>query len=508
MKTVFLLFDSVNRLMLEPYGGQLLETPNFKRLAERSVTFDNHYIGSMPCMPARRDMQSGRHTFLHRSWGPLEPFDNSFPELLKSSGSYSHLISDHYHYFEDGGATYHTRYNSFDFIRGQESDPWKVMLEASIDRIREQYHPSQNDPASKQNPYHYMINREFIKEEADFPSVKCFSAGYEFLDRNRNADNWFLQIETFDPHEPFFAPARLKEKFQTDYEGPILDWPRYERVTEPQDEIDELRANYMALLTLCDELLGKFLDYFDEHDMWADTALILTTDHGFLLGEHDWWAKNRMPMYEEISHIPLFVYHPDHKDKAGQRRKSLTQTIDLMPTICEIHGADIPEEVAGKSLLSLLEKDESDREAAIFGYWGGGINVVDGRYTYFCYPKDMQNQELYQYTLMPTHMTKMFTVEELKSASLVGPFDFTKGVPLLRVAHKSKADTKTHSYHFPEKMVDTTTVLYDLETDPGQTTPINDPQVTERLNAALFRLMAENDAPAETVQRMKESLMD
>tara|TARA_R110002124_G_scaffold67647_10_gene183645 strand:- start:475 stop:2001 length:1527 start_codon:yes stop_codon:yes gene_type:complete len=508
MKTVFLLFDSVNRLMLEPYGGQLLETPNFKRLAERSVTFDNHYIGSMPCMPARRDMQSGRHTFLHRSWGPLEPFDNSFPELLKSSGSYSHLISDHYHYFEDGGATYHTRYNSFDFIRGQESDPWKVMLEASIDRIREQYHPSQNDPASKQNPYHYMINREFIKEEADFPSVKCFSAGYEFLDRNRNADNWFLQIETFDPHEPFFAPARLKEKFQTDYEGPILDWPRYERVTEPQDEIDELRANYMALLTLCDELLGKFLDYFDEHDMWADTALILTTDHGFLLGEHDWWAKNRMPMYEEISHIPLFVYHPDHKDKAGQRRKSLTQTIDLMPTICEIHGADIPEEVAGKSLLSLLEKDESDREAAIFGYWGGGINVVDGRYTYFCYPKDMQNQELYQYTLMPTHMTKMFTVEELKSASLVGPFDFTKGVPLLRVAHKSKADTKTHSYHFPEKMVDTTTVLYDLETDPGQTTPINDPQVTERLNAALFRLMAENDAPAETVQRMKESLLD
>ena len=179
-----------------------------------------------------------------------------------------------------------------------------------------------------------------------------------------------------------------------------------------------------------------------------------------------------------------------------------------MPTICEIHGADIPEEVAGKSLLSLLEKDESDREAAIFGYWGGGINVVDGRYTYFCYPKDMQNQELYQYTLMPTHMTKMFTVEELKSASLVGPFDFTKGVPLLRVAHKSKADTKTHSYHFPEKMVDTTTVLYDLETDPGQTTPINDPQVTERLNAALFRLMAENDAPAETVQRMKESLLD
>ena len=457
-------------------------------------------------MPARRDMQTGRHTFLHRSWGPLEPFDNSFPEVLKTGGVYSHLISDHYHYWEDGGATYHTRYNSFDFIRGQESDPWKVSLVSPLDRIREKYHPSQNDQNSKQNPYHHMINREFIKEEKDFPSVKCFEAGFDFLDTNRTADNWFLQIETFDPHEPFFAPERFKNKFKTNYEDPILDWPRYERVTEPQDQIDELRANYFALLSLCDDLLGRVLDYFDAHNMWEDTALVLTTDHGFMLGEHDWWAKNRMPLYEEISHIPLFIYHPDHKDKAGERRKSLTQTIDLMPTFCDLYGAEIPKEVAGKSLLPLLESDTSDRSAAIFGYWGGGINVVDGRYTYFCYPKDMKNQELYQYTLMPTHMTKMFTVDELKSASLVAPFDFTKGVPLLRIAHKSKADTRTHSYHFPEKMEDTTTVLYDLQNDPGQTTPVNDPAVTDRLNRELFRLMAENDAPTETVQRMKESL--
>jgi hypothetical protein len=107
---------------------------------------------------------------------------------------------------------------------------------------------------------------------------------------------------------------------------------------------------------------------------------------------------------------------------------------------------------------------------------------------------------------MPAHMTKLFTVEELKSASLVPPFDFTKGVPLLRIAHKSKAGTRTHSYHFPEMMEDTNTVLYDLETDPGQATPVRDPQVIARLNAELFRLMAETDAPAETVRRMKESL--
>ncbi len=439
MKTVFLLFDSQNRLMLEPYGCTILETPNFRRLA-------------------------------------------------------------------DGGATYHTRYNSFEFIRGQESDPWKVLLDSPIERIQEKYHHSQNDINSKQNPYHYMINREFIKEEADFPSVQCLEAGFNFLDTNRKADNWFLQIETFDPHEPFFAPERFREPFKVNYNGPILDWLRYERVTEPQDEINELRANYFALLSLCDFLLGQTLDYFDEKGLWDDTALIVATDHGFLLGEHDWWAKNRMPLDEQISHIPLLIYHPDHKNRVGERRKSLTQTIDLMPTMCELYGAPVPSEVEGKSMLALLERDDSDRPVGMFGYWGGGINVIDGRYTYFCYPKDMQNQDLYQYTLMPAHMTKLVTVDELKSASLVAPFDFTKGVPLLRIAHKSKADTKTHSYHFPEKMEDTNTVLYDLETDPGQTTPVEDPAVMRRLNEALFRMMAENDAPAEAVRRMRESL--
>ena len=73
--------------------------------------------------------------------------------------------------------------------------------------------------------------------------------------------------------------------------------------------------------------------------------MIVATDHGFLLGEHDWWAKNRMPLYEEISHIPLFIYHPDHKNRVGERRKSLTQTIDLMPTMCELYGAPVPSEV-------------------------------------------------------------------------------------------------------------------------------------------------------------------
>jgi arylsulfatase A-like enzyme len=118
MKVVFVLFDSLNRHMLGAYGGTRIGTPNFDRLATRATSFDRHYVGSLPCMPARRDMQTGRLSFLHRSWGPLEPFDNCFPELLNDTGVYSHLVTDHFHYWEDGGATYHNRYDSYEFIRG------------------------------------------------------------------------------------------------------------------------------------------------------------------------------------------------------------------------------------------------------------------------------------------------------------------------------------------------------------------------------------------------------
>jgi arylsulfatase A-like enzyme len=501
MKTVFLLFDSLNRRLLEPYGGTRIPTPNFDRLAKRSVTFDRHYVGSLPCMPARRDMQSGRLSFLHRSWGPLEPFDNSFPELLHRKGVYSHLITDHFHYFEDGGATYHNRYDSFDFIRGQEGDGWKAMVQPHWERLREKYHERQYSEGLRTYYRNNMVNREFIKEEKDFPSVQCFAKAMEFLDLNKDADNWFLQHETFDPHEPFTAPERFREQFKTGWNGPIRDWPRYGRVDELPEECEELRANYYAVVALCDFLLGELLDQFDQHDLWKDTALVLTTDHGFLLGEHDFWAKNRMNLYQEIVNIPLFIHHPARTAEAGTRRQALTQTIDFAPTFLELHGAPIPAEMQGKSLLPLLGADAPHREAAIFGYFGGAVNITDGRYTYHRYPPDLRTQEIYQYTLMPTHIWDLFTTEELAGASLAEPFPFTKGTPLLKVPVIERSPMYVN--YGPGCFLEDDTRLYDLASDPGQEHPIQDQDIERRLGALMRQLMVENDAPPEALGRVQ-----
>ena len=118
--------------MLEPYGCDWTITPNFCRLAQRAVQFENNYVGSMPCMPARRELHTGRYNFFHRGWGPLEPFDDSMPEILKNAGVYTHLVSDHQHYWEDGGATYHGRYSSWrspaarKAIPGRQTCMWDI----------------------------------------------------------------------------------------------------------------------------------------------------------------------------------------------------------------------------------------------------------------------------------------------------------------------------------------------------------------------------------------------
>ena len=502
MRLVFVLFDSLNRASLSPYGGRTVRTPNFERLAARAVTFDTHYVGSLPCMPARRDMHTGRLSFLHRSWGPLEPFDDSFAEMLHGRGVYTHLVSDHYHYWEDGGATYHNRYDTFEFVRGQERDPWKAMVAPPWERLREMYHALQVDERRRNKYAQYIVNRQFIREYGDFPSVRCFDHGLDFLAQNGHADDWLLHIETFDPHEPFHAPASFRADYPTSYRGPVLDWPPYGRVHEAPDECDELRANYCATVALCDHELGRLLDWFDHGRRWDDTALVVTTDHGFLLGEHDGWGTNIMPCYNEIAHIPLFVHDPRFADAAGTRRTSLTQTTDIAATLVDAFGVPPSRYCQGVPLRRLLEHDRPVRRTAAYGVFGSAVNVTDGRYTYFRYPERMRDAPLFQYTLMPTHMMERFSVAELEGATLAPPFGFTRNVPLLKVPASPKSPM-WHAHIGPgAHAADATTVLYDLERDPLQLSPIVDAAVEARLVDEMLSILRATEAPEEAYGRL------
>ncbi len=496
MKAIVLMYDSLNRHMLPPYGCDWVQAPNFARLGERSVTFDNAYVGSMPCMPARRELHTGRYNFLHRSWGPIEPFDDSMPEMLKQAGTPTHLISDHYHYWEDGGCTYHTRYSNWQISRGQEGDPWKG--DVGTPGIPEPNRGTRRDTAWGRQDW---VNRSYMQDEKNHHQTRTFDLGLEHIRRNSHEDNWLLHLETFDPHEPYFVPQRYKELYDHDFDRLPMDWPEYRAVTEDDRELTrQFRFLNAALISMCDHSLGRVLDLMDERDMWKDTMLIVNTDHGFLLGEHDWWAKCSMPFYGEIAHTPLFVWDP-REGKAGERRGSLVQTIDLPATLLDFFGVDLPPDMEGQPLRKTVANDTPIREAALFGIHGGHVNVTDGRYVYMRASERGDNRPLYNYTHMPTHMRHSFSVEEMRRMELGGPFSFTKGCPVMKIdaapvqAPGVTGDIASRSSRFGS-------LLYDLETDPAQQHPLDDPSAEEKMTAHLVRLMKRNDAPREQYERL------
>lgn len=492
MRAIMVMFDTLNRRFLPNYGGMEAVAPNFARLGEHTVTFDKSYVGSMPCMPARRELHTGRLNFLHRSWGPIEPFDDSMPEILRRAGIHSHLVSDHQHYWEDGGGTYHSRYSTWESVRGQEGDKWKANLSPEI-----------RDTASFggfgggfTDDFHHQdaVNRSYIKEEKDFPQYKTFEGGLEFLETNHGYDNWFLQLETFDPHEPFFSASEYEALYpKGEYDGPE-DWPPYGPCNEGGELVDHIRRKYLALLSMCDRNLGRVLDLMDRHDMWKDTMLIVNTDHGYLLGEHQWWSKSIMPLYDEICHTPLFIWDP-RCGRKNERSDALVQTIDLAPTLLDYFGLEIPKDMQGRPLKDTIAHDAKVRDYALFGYFGGHVNITDGRHVYMHAPKDADNSPLYDYTLMPCHMRNLFSPIETATAVMHGGFSFTKGSGVMKIDAAAGSQQFSSWHRYGDR-------LYDLETDPRQEQLLQDNDKHLELTHALLRLMRENEAPAEQYERL------
>jgi arylsulfatase A-like enzyme len=475
VRAIMLMFDSLNRHMLPPYADTFVDAPNFTRLAAHAATFDNFYAGSLPCVPARRELHTGRHNFLHRSWGPLEPFDDSMPQLLRDAGVHTHLVSDHPHYWEDGGATYHTRYTTWEFFRGQEGDPWKGV----VDGLRDG-----DGPAMRRQD---AINRMYMASEEQHSQTRTVDAGLHFLESNVDADRWMLQIELFDPHEPFFVHDTYTKKYPDSYDGPEFDWPSYRKVAETDAQVEHARMRYAALLSMCDHSLGRVLDFMDRHDMWRDTMLIVNTDHGFLLGEHGWWAKSVQPWFNELAHLPMFLWDPRTGNR-NVRRDTLAQTIDIAPTMLRFFGLEPPADMQGHDLAD----DRRVRDGALFGVHGGHVNLTDGRYVYMRAAVDVSNAPLEEYTLMPTHMRGRFSVAELAEWQPAEPFAFTKGTRTLRIPTAGGwMNPWRHG-----------TLLYDLESDPRQEHPIDDPATELRMLALLAVLLHDSDAPASQFQRL------
>ncbi len=505
MKVILILSDTVNKRFLPLWGGAPAHTPNLERLAGHGTVFDSHFCGSAPCMPARRDILTGRLNFLEKPWGGMEPFDVTLPGLLKEKNVFSSIVTDHVFYLNAGGENYLKDFSTWEVFRGQEHDPWALA-------------PNQNGMPSleKDDSYmgepltHYRANRtRFHGDERLYPTPRTFQTAADFVRGNKDADNYFLWVEGFDPHEPYDAPEEYVKLYGDDYDGPEFIYPRYGAPASEytEKELRHLTHQYLGLLTMTDKYIGKLLDALDETNAWKDTMVVFTTDHGFMLGEKNYLCKNFMPAYNEVFEIPMIVSHPRYKPA---RVSALTQNIDLFPTILEFFGVDMaknPNPIHGKSLLPLLSGEaETLRDAALYGYFGKTVNVTDGRFCYLRAAARPDNAPLFVYTAMPTTLRQFMGYDTIRPEDFcriaAGPFLPWTDFPVFRfpgeIVHWSN-----WSQNF-EKRPDciNTTRLYDCACDPEQLEPVEDAALHARYERLLVETMVRHDAPLEQYERL------
>ena len=481
MKVIFVLLDSLNRNYLPIYGNDWMQSPNIVRLADKGMVFDNHWIGSAPCMPARRDILTGRLNFLERNWGPIEPFDIPFTRLLRGAGIRSHMETDHYHYFHVGGEDYHTQFDTYAFHRGQEGDCWRSATTP----------PAEPEHLGRWSAQ-YDMNREAFTSAANYSTPKTFTGAIDWLQRNEGADDYVLWVEGFDPHEPFDCPREYVDRYGDDWKGPRYDWTTYREVEEGEEATTHLRRQYAGTVSMADEYLGKLFDELERQNSFDDTLIILTTDHGHLIGEHDSTGKNRWHVWNELGNIPLVIKLPGNLH-AGQRRSQLTQNIDMMPTLLDFFNVSFEHPIHGESLKEVLEKDAPvKRKAALYGWFGMPVNVTDGSFTYMRAAAREDNGPLYQHFLSPTS----YHFHEVPGAQFFEDAEFGQFLP-----YTDLAVLRTR-WHMNRWSTVKDTQLFNIEDDPGQPRNLAGSEMEEKYVELLKQTMREMDSPEGQYERL------
>ena len=373
---VVILLDSLGRHHVGAYGGREFDTPQLDHFARGAIQFLSHHTGALPCIPARHDLWCGVWDFLWRPWGSIELWDESLPALLREQGIITKLVSDHPHLFESGGENYHVDFTAWEYLRGHEGDPWRTRADPSW----------QGAPNFGRGRLPYDNSRGWFRGEEDFPGPRTMAEAARWLKEEAPSDGrFFLLVDEFDPHEPFDTPEPWASRYDPDWEGPPLVWPPYCRdgvargVLTPR-QVVQLRAQYGAKLSMIDHWLGKVLVALEERGRAGDTAVVVMTDHGLYLGEHDLFGKPAAPLYAPLTHMPLLIRWPGLPPRSVD---ALTTTVDLYATLLDWFGVAVPRLTHGRSLLPLLRGEATSHHPWILtGVWGREVGLVTPEWRY------------------------------------------------------------------------------------------------------------------------------
>lgn len=378
MNIIWIVADTFRKDHLGCYGNKTIRTPSLDALAAKSMRFDRHYAADFPTMPARADFYLGRWTGCFMRWEPIprEVIRDTFPRLVARAGFHTAAIVDT-PFFTRNGFNYDIGFRSFQEIAGQA-----YWIQAPSDV------------------------RSAWRFESDRFAPQTFTRAMQWLEMHHKED-FLLYIDTWDPHEPWDAPGYYTEMYLPEYDGEQVHaaYARWQDVPGlTREKVDKAHACYCGECTMVDTWLGYFLRVVENMGLMENTAIVFTTDHGFYYGEHDGlfgkltrshpgavpyynetdptrqgWVRS--PLFEETAACPLLIYVPDTRPGVYQ---GLTSAVDLMPTVLDILGLEIPDVVEGQSLLPMMkDSGTKGREFVItthpFANPGFIIRSVDGQ---------------------------------------------------------------------------------------------------------------------------------
>ncbi len=405
-KVLFIVLDQMRADCVHGALASSLDLPNVRRLMAGGVTFASHYSVTAPCGPARASLLTGLYAMNHRSVRNGAPLAGHLPNIATEvrKAGYEPLL---FGYTDTSIDPAGRDANDPDLkkyegllpgfaeglrMRFEDSDPWLADLKAKGYAVPANHHElyrAQTGAASSDGtadgPY-AAITGPALYSAADSDTAFLTDETLKALSV-RETRNWFAHVTYIRPHPPFVAPApynqmvapetvpapagltgadalrashpffdafysqpSMKNHFYVGFDG------RLERIGE--DEARAIRAVYFGLASEVDHHIGRMLDYLDSTGQADETLVIVTSDHGEMLGDRHMWGKESI--FDPAYHVPLIIRDPQRKKTAGQVIEHFTESIDIAPTILDWLGRTPPPGFNGYSLLPFLDGGTPD----------------------------------------------------------------------------------------------------------------------------------------------------
>jgi choline-sulfatase len=396
---VIVMADQMAPAFLPIHGHALTRAPNMQALAESGVVFDSAYCNSPLCSPSRASFMSGCLPSRTRVYDNAAEFASDIPTFahcLRARG-YHTILSGKMH-----------------FCGPDQLHGFEQRLTTDIYPADFGWTPDWNHPEHRPSWYHNMssVRQAGVcvrTNQLDFDDEAAFAAERAIfvIARTRNRRPFLLVASFSHPHDPFAVPQRYWDRFRdSDIDMPApavaanaLD-PHSRRLrhvcameAEPvtEAEVRAARHAYYGAIAYIDDLLGRLMEALRSAGLAEDTIVVLTSDHGEMLGERGLWYK--MSFFEGASRVPLVIASPGRF--APRRVASSVSLVDLMPTLFDISGGNAQSlgiAIDGRSLAPHLAgglgHDEAIGEYLAEGAIAPIVMIRRGEYKFIHSPAD------------------------------------------------------------------------------------------------------------------------